>query len=589
MKNLILKQQEIMGEKENTTKKNANLLGLLKPYALWITLLVILTVLGNGLNLLVPKIIANVIDTYTQGNFALRNVVLEFFAVAAVIFILTYLQNVVQTYSSERVARDLRKKISAKISAQDYMYVERVTPGKLLTNLTSDVDAVKIFVSLAIAAMISSAFLIIGASILLITINWRLALAVLAIMPIVAAIFYIVFSQVRKLFKKSQETIDWLNKVINESILGSSLIRILNSQQSEYEKFLKANTQAKEISFSILRLFASLIPVIGFATNIATLIILVLGGRFVIAGTLTLGEFTAFNNYLLILIFPIIILGFMSTVIAQATASYRRILDVLEAQEKKESGRLKADLCGDIDVKNVYLSFGEKAILKNVSFSVKAGTKTAIIGPTAAGKTQLLYLLSGLLAPTSGTIEYDGKNIDIYDKESFHQQAGIVFQDSIVFNLTLRENIAFSNTVQDKYLEKAIVTAELQDLISSLPQKLDTIVSERGTSLSGGQKQRIMLSRALALNPRVLLLDDFTARLDTATERKILENVQKNYPGITLLSVTQNIAPIEDYDQIILLMEGEVLAEGTHQKLLRSCPEYVQIYNSQKSTNEYEI
>ena len=439
-----------MSEKENTTKKNANanLLGLLKPYALWITLLVVLTILANGLNLLVPKIIASAIDTYTQGNFALRNVVLEFFAVAVVIFILTYLQNVVQTYSSERVARDLRKKISAKISAQDYMYVERVTPGKLLTNLTSDVDAVKNFVSLAIAAMISSAFLIIGASILLITINWKLALAVLAIMPMVAAVFYIVFSKVQKLFKKSQETIDWLNKVINESILGSALIRILNSQQYEYEKFLEANTQAKEIGFSILRLFATLIPVIGFAINIAILVILVLGGRFVIAGTLTLGEFTAFNNYLLILIFPVIILGFMSTIIAQATASYRRILDVLEAEEKKESGRLKADLRGDIDVKNVCLSFGEKAILKNVSLSVKAGTKTAIIGPTAAGKTQLLYLLSGLLLPTSGAIEYDGKNIDIYDKETFHRQIGIVFQDSIVFNLTLRENIAFSNTVR---------------------------------------------------------------------------------------------------------------------------------------------
>jgi len=580
-----------MKEKENITKKsaNANLLGLLKPYKLWIALLVVLTVLGNGLNLLVPKIIANAIDSYAQGNFVLLNVVFEFFAVAVVIFILTYLQNAVQTYSSERVARDLRNKISAKISTQDYMYIERVTPGKLLTNLTSDVDAVKNFVSLAIAAIISSVFLIIGASILLITINWQLALAVLAIMPMVATVFIIVFSKVQKLFKKSQETIDWLNKVINESILGSALIRILNSQQYEYVKFLEANTQAKEIGFSILRLFATLIPVIGFATNIAILVILVLGGRFVIAGTLTLGEFTAFNNYLLILIFPLIILGFMSTIIAQATASYQRILDVLGAEEKKSSGRLKADLCDDIDVKNIYLSFGEKAILKNVSFRIKAGTRTAIIGPTAAGKTQLLYLLSGLILPTSGAIEYGGKNIDIYDKEIFYRQIGIVFQDSIVFNLTLRENIAFSNMVEDMDLEKAIATAELQDLIGSLPKKLDTIVSERGTSLSGGQKQRIMLTRALTLNPKVLLLDDFTARLDMATEQKILKNVQKNYPGITLISITQNIAPVEDYDQIILLMEGELLAAGTHQELLRSCPEYVQIYNSQKSTNEYEL
>lgn len=163
-----------------------------------------------------------------------------------------------------------------------------------------------------------------------------------------------------------------------------------------------------------------------------------------------------------------------------------------------------------------------------------------------------------------------------------------MFQDSIIFSLTLRENIAFSNIVDDVSLEKAIDTAELRDLVDSLPDKLGTVVSERGSSLSGGQRQRIMLARALALNPRILLLDDFTARLDIATERKILENVEKNYPEITLISVTQKIAAIEDYDQIILLMEGEVLAAGTHPELMATSPEYVQIYNSQQSTHVYE-
>jgi ATP-binding cassette subfamily B protein len=157
-----------------------------------------------------------------------------------------------------------------------------------------------------------------------------------------------------------------------------------------------------------------------------------------------------------------------------------------------------------------------------------------------------------------------------------------------MFNLTLRENIGFSKTVKDSDLEKAIVTAELKEFIDGLPQKLDTIVSERGASLSGGQKQRIMLARALALNPRVLLLDDFTARVDTTTEQKILANVERNYPGITLLSVTQKIAPVEDYHQIVVLMEGEVLASGTHAQLLETCPEYVQIYESQRSTHHYE-
>jgi ATP-binding cassette, subfamily B, bacterial len=143
--------------------------------------------------------------------------------------------------------------------------------------------------------------------------------------------------------------------------------------------------------------------------------------------------------------------------------------------------------------------------------------------------------------------------------------------------------------VKDEDLEKAVTTAELQDFIESLPEKLDTIVSERGSSLSGGQKQRIMLARALALNPRILLLDDFTARVDSTTERKILENVRRNYPGITLLSVTQKIAPVEEYDQIVLLMEGEVLASGTHRQLMETSPEYVQIYDSQRSTSHYEL
>ncbi|MEO6237380.1 MAG: ABC transporter ATP-binding protein, partial [Vicinamibacterales bacterium] len=190
--------------------------------------------------------------------------------------------------------------------------------------------------------------------------------------------------------------------------------------------------------------------------------------------------------------------------------------------------------------------------------------------------------------PTSGTVEYDGRNIDDYDKTTLHQQVGLVFQDATMFNLTLRENIAFSKTVASVALDKALAASELADFVRSLPEGLDTLVAERGTSLSGGQKQRVMLARALALQPRVLLLDDFTARVDVTTERKILANVLQQYPGLTLVSVTQKIAPIEDYDQIVLLMEGEVLASGIHQELLATCPEYVQIYESQRSTSHYD-
>ncbi len=470
-------------------QKKPQLSGLLKPYTRFIVALIILALASNGLNLLIPKIIAHGIDSYTIGGFDLHALLVQFFAAAFGIFFLTVIQSAVQTYASERVARDLREQLADKISRQSYAYIQTVSPAKLLTNLTSDIDSIKLFVSQAIVSITSSIVIIGGAAILLLMINWRLALAVLAIIPIIGGTFFFVLSKVRPLFVKTREVVDWLNKVINESILGSALIRVLNSQQLEYEKFLAANGQAKDIGLTILKMFAGLIPIITFVANLAMLVILMLGGRFVIGDTMTLGEFAAFNGYIALLIFPILVIGFMSNVIAQAAASYGRIAEVLETNEREERGTVEVVLRGDVALKNVSLAFGEKMALKDVSFTVKAGTKTAIIGPTAGGKTQLLYLLTALIQPSSGVIEYDGKDANLYDKTSLHQQVGFVFQDSVMFNLTLRENIAFSDTVDDSDLTKAIQAAELQDFIETLPDGLNTIVSERGTSLSGGQKQ----------------------------------------------------------------------------------------------------
>jgi ATP-binding cassette subfamily B protein len=568
--------------------KKPGIFSLLRPYMGLIVFLVVFALISNGINLLLPKIVANAIDDYTHHHFAYRPLITEFTIAVAAIFIFTYLQSIIQTYASERVARDLRTRLSDKISKQTYAFIEKANPNKLLTNLTSDVDSIKMFVSQAIVSIVSSLFIIIGASILLLTINWRLALCVIAIIPVIGGTFFYVLKKVRALFKERAAVIDWLNKVINESILGSALIRVMNSQHLEYDKFLQANTRAKEFGLSILRLFAGLIPIITFTSNIAGLTILLLGGHFVIGGSMSLGNFAAFNSYLAMLIFPIMIIGFMSNIIAQATASYERISIVLDSPDSMGTGTIKETLRGDIELKDVSVMYGQKPALKNISFEVNAGSKIAVIGPTAAGKTQLLYLLTGLINATSGDVDFDGRKISDYDNESFHSQVGFVFQDSIIFNMSIRENIAFSDTVTDESLEKAIDTAELREFVDSLPDKLSTIVSERGSSLSGGQKQRIMLARALAVNPKVLLLDDFTARVDGNTEKKILANVQKNYPGLTLISVTQKIGAVEHYDQIIVLMQGEIVAVGKHDDLMHTSTEYVQIFNSQQSTSNYE-
>jgi ATP-binding cassette subfamily B protein len=544
--------------------------------------------LSNGINLAIPKIIQIGIDDYSNGNWDSKKIITWFSLATIFIFIFTYAQTIIQTYASEKVARDLRSQLINKISQQDYAYIQEHTSGKLLTNLTSDVDAIKTFVSQAIVSIASSIVLIVGASILLLNINVRLGLTVLTIIPIIATAFFLVFKKVKKLFRKTQEVIDWLNKVINESILGAALIRVLNAQFTEYNKFMDANVQARNLGLSILRLFATLIPIIVLTANLGRLAVLALGGHFVIDNTMSLGEFAAFNSYIAILIFPILIIGFMSNVIARASASYQRIHSILEAPAFEDPGTVTTPLKGNIEFKDVSIYFGENPALKNISFKVKAGTRTAIIGPTAAGKTQILYLLSTLIKPQSGSIFYDGININEYNQEALLKQIGLVFQDSIIFNSSLRDNIAFKDQVNEVDLQKAIKTSELDAFIHTLPKGLETIVSERGSSLSGGQKQRIMLARALAINPVILLLDDFTARVDNQTEQKIAKAVEKNYGHTTLLSVTQKIEGITDYDQIILLMEGEIIATGTHEQLLKTCPEYVQIFNSQKSTTSLE-
>jgi ATP-binding cassette subfamily B protein len=279
----------------------------------------------------------------------------------------------------------------------------------------------------------------------------------------------------------------------------------------------------------------------------------------------------------------------MSNMIAHATASYQRILEVLSAPDIPEKGTVVKKLRGKVVFENVSLFYGDKPALKDINIQMQAGSKTAIIGPTAAGKTQLLYLLAGLIKPTSGQIVIDDVPLDDYEKNSLYRQLGIVFQDSVIFNMTVRENIRFGNEINQRDLAKAIDAAELTLFTNTLTDQLNTMVSERGTSLSGGQKQRIMLARALALNPALLLLDDFTARVDKRTEQKIMGNITTGYPDLTVITVTQKIAPVEHYEQIILLMEGEVIAAGTHKELLHASPEYVQIYNSQRSTSHYEV
>jgi len=565
-------------------EKKPNLLSFFKIYRLEIFLVIFLSILVNGLSLILPRINSRAIDSLQTHNYNEKDFLLLYIGITTVILVIGLIRNVVGSITSEKIAAELRRQIIEKLSKQSFSYINEVSSSKLLTNLTSDVDAVKLFINQGLVIAFAAVVELVGSAILLLSINWRLALPVLLSIPVLLFSFGFIFKSIQKYFKKSQEVIDLLNRVINESIVGNALIRVLNADKFEIRKFNVVNEESKFVGLKIVNGFAGLIPIITLTVNVSFLLVLGYGGVQIIDKTLSPGDFSAFFSYIFIFISPIILLGFLASSVGRAFTTYSRIREVLDSKEISDSGTIKKVISGDITLKDVNLILGNKNVLKEINFDIKKKNRVGIIGPTASGKTQIFYLITGLIKPDSGSILVDGVNIKDYERESFYSQVGMVFQDSIIFNTTIRENIAFRKEISDDEIWKAIETAELKDFVNALPLKLDEVISERGSSLSGGQKQRLTLARALSINPKILLLDDFTARVDVNTEKKILDNLNKNYPDITIVAITQKIDSIKDFDHIILVMEGELLGVGKHDELLKNSLEYQQIFKSQQNT-----
>lgn len=563
---------------------------ILKTYKWWTILTILLGFAATGLSLLVPKLAATAIDS---GNFSAWSGTLTLLVIIAVsAFFVIITQIFVSNYLSEKVALDLRAKLIKKISHQSFQYIDDSTPGQLQTVLTSDVEAVKAIIIQGFVTLVSAILTLIGAIIFLLNTNVRLALYTISIIPLLILVFAIIFKSVNKLFQQNQENIQNIYANINETVTGSALIRILYGASEEIRKFKVINEKSKKTGYGIVKSFSLLIPAIVLLANVVNIIIIWFGGKQVISGTMSLGDFSAFLSYSAMFIWPIFVLGFVGPAVSKGLVSLKRINEVVDADIREETGTFEGPIKGDIEFKNVSLTYktaggSDKKVLKNISFKINAKSKNAIVGPTAAGKSQLFYLMSGLIQPTEGEIYIDNRPISEYKIQNLLSQIGLVFQESILFNTSFRENVAFTGDMENNQdvFNKAMETSELTQLVKELPDGLNTIVSERGTSLSGGQKQRLMLARALAVNPQILLLDDFTARVDQNTEALILSNVSKNFPNVTLVSITQKVEPIKNYEQIIVLMEGEIVGTGTHEQLLKDCFEYKQIFESQRSTD----
>jgi ATP-binding cassette, subfamily B, bacterial len=553
---------------------------LIQQYKTPLGVLLFLVIIVTALSLAIPNITGEIVKGLEAGRND-WNLVWVLGGVTIALFVIETLQVIVGAKFREQVGFDLRGKLMEKVTTQNYTKVSEIGIGQIITLFGSDVNNVKDIMAGELINSVKALLIFVGALILLFVTSWKLGLIAFISLPVIILAFGWIFKSVTKYFKQAQENQTNLNNTISQNVYGNNLIRVQNSQTWETEKYNYHTNESRKISFKIIEAFSALIPIINTITSWTTFGILYFGAITYIAGQIKLGDINAYISYYALLSGPIFIIGFNSQGIARMGVSLKRINDLMNAEEQSSGGFLqqhfKEVIKVGLEVKEVNLEYAGKTVLKNINIKIPLGQKTAILGPTGAGKSLLINILTGMIKPTSGQVLVDDVEIFNWDQDFIKDRMTTVFQESLIFQGDLKQNIILNREFDQVKFDTALETATLDELY-----KTKGGVSELGGNLSGGQKQRLTLARALYNRPQILLLDDFTARVDNATETKIQKLLAQNYPETTIVSISQSIETIKNYDQIILVMEGELLAVGTHEELMTNSPEYRQIEASQR-------
>ncbi len=496
-----------------------------------------------------------------------------------------------QVYWAERnsqdVAFELRNDLFAKIQRLSFSYHDRNQTGQLMVRATDDVEKVRLFIGQGLVQLVGAVLLIAGTLIILFTTNVALAFAVLPVLP-VALILFMVFGGVSQpLFARLQVKISALNTVLQENLAGIKVVKAFAREPEEQARFDRSADEVMGQQIRLARLFAFLFPLVFMVANLGQASTLYFGGRQIIGGTLTVGEWQEFSLYLIYLFLPMAQFGFIITQLGQASASATRVFEILDAKSDvtdKPGAPSLPPVEGRVTFEDVtfrYFASGEP-VLRNVSFEALPGQTVALLGATGSGKTTIINLLPRFYDPTEGRILVDGHDLRDVALDSLRSQIGIVLQETTLFSGTIRENIAFGKP--EATMEAVISAAKAaaaHDFITEFPLGYDTPVGERGSTLSGGQKQRIAIARALLLDPRLLILDDSTSSVDVATEARIQEALSTLMKGRTSFVIAQRISTVMTADQILVLDKGEIVARGRHEDLMEDSPLYAEIYHSQ--------
>ncbi|HEX2990938.1 MAG TPA: ABC transporter ATP-binding protein [Anaerolineales bacterium] len=496
--------------------------------------------------------------------------------------------------NSQSVAYDFRNELYAKIQTLSFSYHDRNQTGQLMIRATDDVEKVRLFIGQGLLQLVGAVILLTGTIIILFSTNATLAWTAMPILPVALVLFMIFGTVSQPLFAKVQQKLSTLNTILQENLAGVKVIKAFTREKEQQAKFRAAADDTMNQAISVARLFTFLFPLVFMIANLGQAAIMYVGGKQIVLGLLTLGEWQEFSLYLIYLFFPIAQFGFIITQLGQASASAERVFEILDARNDitdRPDAITLPDVTGTVKFEDVTFRYfgGGEPVLRNVSFTADPGQTIALLGATGSGKTTIINLLPRFYDPSEGRITIDGHDLRDVKLESLRSQIGIVLQETTLFSGTIRENIAFGKPdASQAEIEAAAKAAQAHDFILSFPDKYDTHVGERGTTLSGGQKQRVAIARALLLNPRILILDDSTSSVDLNTEAQLQKALDVLMKGRTSFVIAQRISTVMNADKILVLEKGEIVAEGKHQDLMEDSPIYAEIYNSQIVAHEKE-
>lgn len=486
---------------------------------------------------------------------------------------------------------DMRNDLFRKVQQFSFENIDGYSTGSLVTRLTNDVQQVQNVLMMGLRMALRAPGMFLGALIMAFMMNRQLAVIILIVIPLLLAAIILILKTAFPRFGEMQRRLDRLNSGIQESLTNVRVVKSFVREDHEIEKFSKLNDDLKESSLRALRIVIATMPVMMFAMNVTTLAVVWYGGNIIIAGKMPVGDLTAFTTYIVQILMSLMMLSMVFLQSSRASASMKRINEIFDTEiglnDDHAKNKDKKVTEGCVEFKNVSFGYsGENGrkdlVLEGISFTAEPGQTIGIIGSTGSGKTSLVQLIPRLYDVTGGEVLVDGVNVKEYSLKHLREGVGMVLQKNVLFSGTIEENLRWGN--EDAPMEDVIrfsESAQADPFVKTFKNGYDTEMGQGGVNVSGGQKQRLCIARALLKRPKILILDDSTSAVDTATEAKIRESLYHDLKDTTKIIIAQRISSVQEADQILVLEDGKIIGHGTHEELLKTCEAYSEIYTTQ--------